>query len=67
LAAIKAPTLLLWGEDDQMIPSENAQRYRTHLQNASVVMLPKLGHVLQEEQPERGLAVVIQFLQKVQP
>jgi pimeloyl-ACP methyl ester carboxylesterase len=67
LAAIKAPTLLLWGEGDQMIPSENAQRYRTHLQNASVVMLPKLGHVLQEEQPERGLAVVIQFLQKVQP
>ena len=67
LAAIKAPTLLLWGEDDQMIPSENAQRYRAHLQNASVVMLPKLGHVLQEEQPERGLSVVIQFLQKVQP
>jgi pimeloyl-ACP methyl ester carboxylesterase len=66
LAAIKAPTLLLWGENDQMIPSDNAQRYRTHLKNASVVMLPKLGHVLQEEQPEQGLSVVIQFLKKLQ-
>jgi pimeloyl-ACP methyl ester carboxylesterase len=67
LAAIKAPTLLLWGEDDQMIPSDNAQRYGTHLQNASIVVLPQLGHLLQEEQPEKGLAVVIQFLQKFQP
>jgi hypothetical protein len=28
--------------------------------------LPKLGHVLQEEQPEQGLSVVIQFLKKLQ-
>jgi pimeloyl-ACP methyl ester carboxylesterase len=59
--------LLLWGENDQMIPSDNAQRYRTHLQNASIVVLPKLGHVLQEEQPEQGLSVVVQFLNKSHP
>jgi hypothetical protein len=26
------------------------------------VFLPQLGHLLQEEQPEKGLAVVVKFL-----
>jgi pimeloyl-ACP methyl ester carboxylesterase len=62
LKAIKAPTLLIWGEQDQMIPSTNAQSYATVLSNSSTVLVPKLGHLLQEEQPEKGLAAVMQFL-----
>ena len=62
LKAIKAPTLLIWGEQDQMIPSTNAQSYDTVLSNSTTVLMPKLGHLLQEEQPEKGLAAVIQFL-----
>jgi pimeloyl-ACP methyl ester carboxylesterase len=62
LKAIKAPTLLIWGEQDQMIPSTNAQSYATALSNSSTVLVPKLGHLLQEEQPEKGLAAVMQFL-----
>ena len=62
LKAIKAPTLLIWGEQDQMIPSTNAQSYANVLSNATTVLIPKLGHLLQEEQPEKGLAVVMQFL-----
>jgi pimeloyl-ACP methyl ester carboxylesterase len=62
LKAIKAPTLLIWGEQDQMIPSTNAQSYANVLSNSTTVIVPKLGHLLQEEQPEKGLAAVIQFL-----
>jgi pimeloyl-ACP methyl ester carboxylesterase len=62
LKAIKAPTLLIWGEQDQMIPSTNAQSYANVLSNSTTVLVPKLGHLLQEEQPEKGLAVVMQFL-----
>ena len=62
LKAIKAPTLLIWGEQDQMIPSTNAQSYATVLSNSTTVLIPKLGHLLQEEQPEKGLAAVMQFL-----
>jgi pimeloyl-ACP methyl ester carboxylesterase len=62
LKAIKAPTLLIWGEQDQMIPSTNAQSYATVLSNSSTVLVPKLGHLLQEEQPEKGLTAVMQFL-----
>lgn len=62
LKAIKAPTLLIWGEQDQMIPSTNAQSYANVLSNSTTVLVPKLGHLLQEEQPEKGLAVVMEFL-----
>jgi pimeloyl-ACP methyl ester carboxylesterase len=62
LKAIKAPTLLIWGEQDQMIPSTNAQSYANVLSNSTTVLIPKLGHLLQEEQPEKGLAAVMQFL-----
>ena len=62
LKAIKAPTLLIWGEQDQMIPSTNAQSYANFLSNSTTVLVPKLGHLLQEEQPEKGLAVVMEFL-----
>ena len=63
LKKIKAPTLLLWGEQDQMIPSSNAQSYAGVLLNSSTIVVPKLGHLLQEEQPDKGLAEVKQFLE----
>jgi pimeloyl-ACP methyl ester carboxylesterase len=62
LKAIKAPTLLIWGEEDQMIPSSNAQSYASILLNSTTVLVPQLGHLLQEEQPDKGLTAVMQFL-----
>ena len=62
LQKIKAPTLLLWGDNDRMIPSSLAASYAQILQRSHTVVLPNLGHVLQEEQPEIGLAQVQAFL-----
>jgi pimeloyl-ACP methyl ester carboxylesterase len=68
LKSIKAPTLLIWGEQDQMIPMTNAQSYANVLLNSTTALLPNLGHLLQEEQPEKGLEVVIKFLdEKLSP
>lgn len=62
LRQIQAPTLLLWGENDQMIPSSNAASYAQVLQRSQTVVLPRVGHVVQEEQAELGLAQVKAFL-----
>jgi pimeloyl-ACP methyl ester carboxylesterase len=62
LKAIKAPTLLIWGEDDKMIPSSNAKSYAGVLAQSETVLIPKLGHLLQEEHAEIGLAKVTEFL-----
>jgi pimeloyl-ACP methyl ester carboxylesterase len=45
-----------------MIPSSHAASYEQLLPRSQTVVLPQLGHVLQEEQPEQGLAQVQAFL-----
>jgi len=67
LQKITAPTLLLWGEDDRMIPSSHAASYAQVLPQSQTVVLPHLGHVLQEEQPALGLAQVRAFLHQHLP
>ena len=62
LKKIKAPTLLLWGEEDKMIPSSNATSYAGVLAHSQTVFIPKLGHLLHEEQADIGLARLVEFL-----
>ena len=62
LQRIKAPTLLLWGDADAMIPIANAADYLRALPDARLVTLPRVGHIPQEEAPDAALAVVEKFL-----
>lgn len=62
LRQITAPTLLLWGEGDAMIPVTNADDYRAAMPHALLVILPDVGHVPQEERPSESLASVRAFL-----
>ncbi|GJE46853.1 alpha/beta fold hydrolase [Methylobacterium soli] len=62
LRQIQAPTLLLWGEQDAMIPFSNAADYARLISGSSVVSLPGLGHVPQEEAPDVSLKAVQAFL-----
>ena len=51
LGRIRAPTLLLWGEQDRMIPFANSADYLRALPHASLAALPGVGHIPQEEAP----------------
>ncbi len=62
LRRIQAPTLLLWGEKDAMIPPRNAAEYARAMPRARLVMLPGLGHVPFEEAPRTSLPPVLRFL-----
>lgn len=62
LRRIQAPTLLLWGEEDHMIPIRNAADYLAAMPHARLVRLPHLGHVPFEEAPDQALAPVLAFL-----
>lgn len=64
LRRISAPTLLLWGDKDAMIPVANAQDYRAALAGAEVVVLPGLGHLPHEEAPAASLPAVRAFLDR---
>lgn len=64
LPNIEAPTLLLWGEKDALIPISNAQDYLELLPNATLLALPGLGHVPFEEAPEATFVPLHAFLDK---
>jgi pimeloyl-ACP methyl ester carboxylesterase len=62
LQTIAAPTLLLWGERDGMVPAANAQDYLRVMPRARLVLLPAVGHIPQEEGGAPALAAVQGFL-----
>jgi pimeloyl-ACP methyl ester carboxylesterase len=62
LQNIKAPTLLLWGEKDAMIPLANANDYLKSLPDSRLVVLPGLGHVPHEEAPSTSILSLKAFL-----
>lgn len=62
LRRVQAPTLLLWGEKDGMIPFSNSADYRKAMPHAVLAPLPNLGHVPQEEAPEISIVPVRAFL-----
>lgn len=62
LRRIQAPTLLVWGEADAMIPVANAADYLKTMPHATLVSLPGVGHLPQEEAAEQSIAAVQDFL-----
>ena len=67
LRRIRAPTLLLWGAADQMIPVANAADYAGAIPNVRLVTLPGAGHVPFEERPAESLVPVLAFIDDVAP
>lgn len=62
LEAVRAPTLLIWGERDPMFPLSDAHKLQQRLPNAKLVVLPNVGHLPHEEAPEETNALIIQFM-----
>jgi pimeloyl-ACP methyl ester carboxylesterase len=63
LNAIAAPTLLMWGEKDRMIPFANSADYLRALHHATLAALPGIGHIPQEEAP-MTVAILWEFLDR---
>jgi magnesium chelatase accessory protein len=50
--------LLVVGAQDRAVPPEQAERARARLPSARIVVLPGLGHLAHEEQPEQVAALI---------
>ena len=62
VSGVVAPTLVLWGGRDRIIPPTLAQRFARDIPGAQVLLFDELGHVPQEEDPARTVAAVKAFL-----
>ncbi len=49
---IKAPTLVVWGEQDQFVSPIYADIFREKIPNAEVMKIPNTGHLIGLESPE---------------
>ena len=52
LATVRTPTLLVWGEEDRVVPRSCAESYARALTNAQLEIVPEAGHVVEYEKPE---------------
>ena len=52
LRDIHVPTLLIWGEEDRVVPVEVGQRLVSDLPDAQLITYEKTGHLITEERPE---------------
>jgi pimeloyl-ACP methyl ester carboxylesterase len=62
LAAIKKPALIIWGQQDQIVPLSFGQRFNRELTGSRLIVMPYCGHIPQVEMNPWFNAVVLQFL-----
>ncbi|MED6132194.1 hypothetical protein PIB30_017046 [Stylosanthes scabra] len=63
LPKISQPTLIIWGEQDQLFPLELAHRLKRHLgENAELVIIKNAGHALNVEKPKEMAKNINSFL-----
>jgi len=59
---LKLPTLILWGGKDRLIPIDNGRRFAADIQGSRLVVFDALGHVPQEEDPEKTVQAFKAFV-----
>ena len=57
-----SPTLILWGEQDRIIPTVHAEDFARHISHSRVEVLPRSGHLPMLEQPDEFVRLVVEFL-----
>lgn len=62
LHRLLAPTLIVWGEDDALIPAAYAREFGAAIANSRVEIVRDAGHIPQAERMETTLALVRKFL-----
>lgn len=59
---ISVPTLILWGEADRVVPLANGIRLSQAIPHATLVTIPKCGHIPHEEMPDAVRQPLADFL-----
>ncbi len=62
MARVRVPAVVIWGEDDRLVPVRLAYKLADVLPGAELLVLPKVGHVPQFEAPEETAGTLLRFL-----
>jgi pimeloyl-ACP methyl ester carboxylesterase len=64
---ICVPTLIVWGEEDEVIPLKIGQKLDAAIPCSRLLTIPKTGHAPQEETPAEVIPLIKDFLQNSIP
>ena len=62
LAELQLPVLVITGDNDRIVPTQQSVKLAAELPNATLVVVPACGHVPQEECPQAVLDAIQPFL-----
>jgi pimeloyl-ACP methyl ester carboxylesterase len=63
LHRVQCPTLLLWGEDDRLVPPAYGEEYRKHITGAELKLIPACGHLPMFEREKEFVDALTRFCQ----
>lgn len=67
LPKIKAPTLILSGEDDKVCHPDRSRQVLTRIPNAEMRLIPRAGHTMPVEEPDEINAWLLAFAREHRP
>ncbi len=59
---IESPTLIVWGEQDKILGTQDAQRFKKTIPHNQLVWIPQCGHVPHLEKPKDTAQKIASFL-----
>ncbi|WXG39508.1 MAG: alpha/beta fold hydrolase [Candidatus Freyarchaeum deiterrae] len=66
LKEIKTPTLIIHGQDDNIVPVENAELMHKQIPNSQLAIFPFCGHELIMERPQFFIDLLLYFVEKTE-
>src|SRR5579863_7667844 len=64
LGGVKAPALVVWGDDDKIVPRSAGEVYAKSLREARLEIVGAAGHCVDMEQPEALARLVTPFIEQ---
>ncbi|RFU70166.1 alpha/beta hydrolase [Peribacillus saganii] len=64
LRKIHTPCLLIWGEQDKVVPLHIGKRLQRDLPNSKLIVMKDTGHLVPEEKPEEVFGYINHFLEE---
>ena len=64
LAKIKAPTLIIWGDQDSIVPLSDQEKLKAGIEGSRLVVYPGVGHAIYWEEPGLVASDIIVFIKE---
>ncbi|MHB0975741.1 MAG: alpha/beta fold hydrolase [Candidatus Aquicultorales bacterium] len=65
--SLRVPALIIWGEDDRLLPASNAFRFDADIPDSRLMLLKNTGHSPQEERPAEVNRAILEFGARLAP